>query len=101
MKTRGSHNYYVYILTNKAKTVLYTVVTNNLSERLHFHKNPLPFSKTFTARYKCFYLVYHEHFFDIDDAIKREKQIKGKSRAKKEVLIESFNPSWTFLNDSI
>jgi len=96
MKTKGTHNYYVYMLTNKSKTVLYTGVTNNLSERLYFHKNPLPFSKAFTAKYKCFYLVYYEHFLEIDDAIKREKQIKGKSRAKKEALIKSFNPSWMF-----
>ncbi|MBQ0787224.1 MAG: GIY-YIG nuclease family protein [Oceanihabitans sp.] len=101
MKTKGSHNYYVYILTNKSKTVLYTGVTNNLAERLYFHNNPLPFSKAFTAKYKCSYLIYHEHFFEIEDAIKREKQIKGKSRAKKDLLINSFNPDWTFLNASI
>jgi putative endonuclease len=65
------------------KTVLYTGVTNNLKERLYHHKNPLPFSKAFTAKYKCFYLIYHEHFFEIEDAIKREKQIKGLSRIKK------------------
>lgn len=101
MKTKGTHNYYVYILTNKAKTVLYTGVTNNLKDRLYFHNNPLPFSKTFTAKYKCFYLIYYEHFFDIEDAIKREKQIKGKSRTKKEKIISDFNPEWTFLNDTI
>ncbi|WP_422107105.1 GIY-YIG nuclease family protein [Winogradskyella sp.] len=101
MKTKGSHNYYVYILTNRTKSVLYTGVTNNLIERLHFHSNPLPFSKSFTAKYKCFYLIYYEHFFEIDDAIKREKQIKGKSRVKKESIINEFNPGWTFLNDTI
>ena len=101
MKTKGSHNYYIYILTNKNKTVLYTGVTNNLKERLYFHKNPLPFSKTFTAKYKCFYLVYYEHFFQIEDAITREKQIKGKSRAKKDALISGLNPSWSFLNDNV
>lgn len=57
MKTIGTHNYYIYILTNKIKTVLYTGVTNNLKGRLYFHKNPLPFSKAFTTRYKCYYLV--------------------------------------------
>ena len=83
MKTLGSHNYYVYILTNKNKTVLYTGVTNNLKERLHYHKNPLPFSKAFTSRYKCFYLIYYEHYFESTLAIEREKQIKGMSRLKK------------------
>lgn len=101
MKTLGSHNYYVYILTNKNKTVLYTGVTNNLKDRLYFHKHPLPFSKAFTAKYKCYFLVYYEHFIEIEDAIKREKQIKGMSRKKKEVLITEFNPNWTFLNDNI
>ncbi|MFD2542772.1 GIY-YIG nuclease family protein [Lacinutrix gracilariae] len=101
MKTKGTHNYYVYILTNKSKTVLYTGVTNNLSERLYFHNNPLPSSKAFTAKYRCFYLIYYEHFFEIEDAIRREKQIKGKSRSKKELLINTFNPDWNFLNDNI
>ena len=101
MKTIGTHNYYVYILTNKIKTVLYTGVTNNLKDRLAFHSNPLSFSKAFTAKYKCFYLIYYEHFFEIKDAIKREKQIKGWSRAKKEALITSFNPNWRFLNRDI
>ena len=82
MKTLESHNYYIYILTNKSKTVLYTGVTNNLKERINYHRNPTPFSKAFTARYKCFFILYYEHFLEIEDAIKREKQIKGWSRAK-------------------
>jgi len=101
MKTKGSHNYYVYILTNKNKTVLYTGVTNNLKNRLYYHKNTLPFSKAFTAKYKCFYLLYYEIFQDIEAAINREKQIKGYRREKKEKLISEFNPSWSFLNDSV
>ena len=84
MKTKGNHNYYVYILTNKNKTVLYTGVTNNLIERLYFHNNPLPFSKAFTVKYKCFFLIYYEHFTEIESAINREKQIKGMNRKKKE-----------------
>ena len=101
MKTLGTHNYYVYILTNKRKTVLYTGVTNNLKERLYFHSNPDPFSKAFTTKYKCFYLLYYEHFSDINVAISREKQIKGWSRAKKDALILSFNPNKNFLNNEI
>ncbi|MDX1272151.1 GIY-YIG nuclease family protein [Bizionia paragorgiae] len=101
MKTIGDHNYYVYILTNKSKTVLYTGVTNNLIGRLNFHNNTLPFSKAFSAKYRCFYLVYYEHFFDIDVAIKREKQIKGWKRVNKKELISGFNPSWRFLNSVI
>ncbi|WP_303316328.1 GIY-YIG nuclease family protein [Flavivirga abyssicola] len=101
MKTKGTHNYYIYILTNRIKTVLYTGVTNNLKERLYFHKNPETFSKAFTSKYKCFHLIYYEHFFEIEDAIKREKQIKGWSREKKNNLISSINPKWSFLDDTI
>ena len=101
MKTKGTHNYYVYILTNKSKTVLYTGITNNLKERLYFHQNPEPFSKAFTAKYKCFFLIYYEHFQDVNDAIKREKQIKGLSRKKKENIISEFNENWFFLNERI
>ena len=101
MKPIGTHNYYVYILTNKNKTVLYTGVTNNLKQRLEFHKNPLPFSKAFTKKYNCFFLIFFEHFFSIDDAIAREKQIKGFGRTKKENLISNFNPNWDFLNENV
>ena len=68
---------------------------------MSYHKNPLPFYNAFTAKYKCFYLIYYEHFFEIEDAIKREKQIKGWSRVKKEALITNFNSSWKFLNEEI
>ena len=101
MRTIGTHNYYVYILTNKSKTVLYTGMTNNLKDRLYFHNNPEPFSKAFTAKYKCFFLIYHEHFFGVENAIKREKEIKGWSRNKKEDLIKLFNPQWNFLNNEV
>lgn len=100
-KIFGTHNYYVYILTNKNKSVLYTGVTNGLKERLYFHQNPEPFSKAFTAKYKCFFLIYYEHFQDVEIAIDREKQIKGWTRDKKEKLIDKFNPNWDFLNNTI
>jgi|SRR5690554_2071951 len=102
MKTLGTHNYYVYILTNKNKTVLYTGITNDLKQRLHWHRHPQTLKVShFTFKYKCFYLIYYEHYFDVDTAIAREKQIKGYSRAKKENLINSFNPEWKFLNEKI
>lgn len=101
MKTLGTHNYYVYILTNKAKTVLYTGITNNLRERLYWHQNPEAIDKNFTSKYKCYYLIYFENFQDVETAIKREKQIKGWIRKKKEDLISSINPEWRFLNDEI
>ena len=76
MKPLGTHNYYVYILTNKIKTVLYTGVTNNLQNRLYWHQNPEAISKNFTTKYKCFYLIYFEQYSDIETAIKREKTNK-------------------------
>lgn len=54
MKTLGSHNYYIYTLTNKIKIVLYTGVANNLKDRLYFLNNPEPYSKAFTTKYNCF-----------------------------------------------
>lgn len=98
MKTFGTHNYYVYILTNKGKKVLYTGVTNDLKIRIHQHQHSV---NSFTAKYKCFYLLFYERFQEIEDAIKREKQIKGWSRNKKNILITTFNESWTFLNETI
>lgn len=102
MKTFGTHNYYVYILTNKNKIVLYTGVTNDLKARIYWHKNPqLSIKQHFAYKYKCFYLIYYENFFNVDQAITREKQIKGYSRMKKENLISSFNANWDFLNEKI
>ena len=102
MKTRGSHNYYVYILTNRNKTVLYIGVTSNLKIRIAQHEeNAIVNSKAFTSKYKCFYLIFYEHFNNIDQAITREKQIKGWKRIKKVNLINDFNPNWNFLNEMI
>lgn len=100
-KTLGTHNYYVYILTNKNKKVLYIGVTNDLKQRLYSHAHPESYSKAFTKKYNCIYLVYYEQFADVELAIKREKQIKGWKRIKKEKLILDFNPNWRFLNEDI
>ena len=100
-KTLGTHNYYVYILTNKIRTVLYVGFTNNIIERLHYHQNPEANSKAFTAKYKCYYLVYLEHYNDAETAIDREKEIKAWRREKKDKLISQVNPDWNFLNDEI
>jgi putative endonuclease len=100
-KTLGTHNYYVYILTNKAKTVLYIGFTNDITERLYYHQNPEANSKAFTAKYNCHYLIYYENYNDADTAIERETQLKKWSRSKKEKLINDFNPTWKFLNDEV
>ena len=85
--------YYIYILTNDLNTVLYTGVTNDLFRRISEHKNKLNPS-SFTAKYNLNKLVYFESFFNINDAITREKQIKAGSRKKKILLVESLNPDW-------
>ncbi len=96
------HNYFVYILTNKLKTVLYTGVTNNLERRLNEHERDAMINgKSFSGKYKCIYLIYFEYYDHIDHAIEREKRIKGWNRRKKELLINDFNPEWKFLNDTI
>ncbi len=83
--------YYVYIMTNRSRT-LYTGVTNNLERRVYEHKQKL--IPGFTKKYNITRLVYYEVSDDIREAIKREKQIKGWLRIKKVALIESVNPHW-------
>lgn len=89
-------NYYVYILSNKSKTI-YTGVTNNLSRRLYEHKNKL--IDGFKKKYNLNKLVYYEEFNSINDAIKREKQLKNWHRQLKINLIESENVNWTDLSE--
>ena len=84
-------DYYVYILTNKSKT-LYIGVTNNLERRVFEHKHKL--KDGFTKKYNLTKLVYFERFNDINDAIKREKQLKNWHRQWKINLIESKNKEW-------
>ncbi|MBQ8428650.1 MAG: GIY-YIG nuclease family protein [Clostridia bacterium] len=89
--------YYVYILTNKTNTVLYTGVTNNLEKRVYQHKNKM--IDGFTKRYNVNKLVYYEITQDINSAIAREKTIKNLLRRKKEDLINGFNPEWKDLGE--
>ncbi|MEA2106536.1 MAG: GIY-YIG nuclease family protein [Bacteroidota bacterium] len=91
---------YVYILTNKNNTVLYTGVTNDLKRRLEEHTQKI-IPNSFTSRYHLYKLVYYESFFMIGDAIAREKQIKAGSRKKKEALIHSMNPEWNDLSNEL
>ena len=90
--------FYIYILTNKSKT-LYTGVTNDLRRRVYEHKHKL--MPGFTSNYKIDQLIYFEAFEDINTAIAREKQIKGWLRSKKLALIETSNPDWCDLSDTL
>ena len=92
--------YYVYILSNANKSVIYTGVTNNLIRRVYEHKQH--FDKgSFTARYNIENLVYYETSIDIESAIQREKQIKGWNRKRKNKLVESKNPGWEDLYEAL
>jgi putative endonuclease len=81
--------YFVYILASK-RLVLYIGVTNDLRRRIYEHKNGI--FEGFTKQYNVDRLLYVEPFDDITQAIAREKQLKGWSRAKKLVLIQRVNP---------
>lgn len=87
--------YYIYIMTNKNNTVIYTGVTNNLKRRVYEHKEKL--ASGFTEKYNINKLVYYEIFNNVNNAIAREKQIKGGSRQKKINLINEMNPEWNDL----
>ena len=91
---------FVYILTNKNNSVLYTGVTSNLKDRIKQHKDK-KHPDSFSAKYSLFKLVYFEQLDTIGDAINREKQIKGGSRKKKVDLVNSMNPDWGDLSEFV
>jgi putative endonuclease len=91
--------YYVYIMTNRYNTVLYTGVTNNVRRRAWEHRNGQ--GGAFTSKYNLKKLVFFEATNDIQAAIAREKQIKAGSRKKKIDLIEAMNPEWKDLYDEL
>jgi putative endonuclease len=92
-------NYYVYILTNKLNSVLYTGVTNDLKKRVYEHKKKMV--DGFSKKYNVSKLVYYEVLNDPENAIIREKQIKAGSRQKKINLIDEMNQEWVDLYEKI
>ncbi len=92
-------SYYVYILANQRNGTLYIGVTRNLVKRVYQHKHEL--IKGFTKRYGVHTLVYYEIFNSPVEAIRREKQLKHWNRLWKLKLIESKNPNWNDLYESI
>jgi len=89
------NEYFVYIMTNKYNTVLYTGMTNNFMRRVWEHKEGS--GSIFTSRYSVTKLVYYESYENINLAIAKEKQIKGGSRQKKIDLINILNSKWNDL----
>ena len=86
-------------MSNKDDNVLYIGVTNDLIRRVYEHKNKL--IAGFTKKYNVTKLVYFEEFSEVEDAINREKQLKGGSRQKKIELIESVNNKWRDLYNNL
>ena len=90
---------FVYILFNKKKGTLYTGVTSDLIKRVSEHKHKLV--DGFTSRHGIDKLGYYEESNSIRSAIEREKQIKSGTRKRKLDLIESMNPEWIDLYDTL
>jgi putative endonuclease len=90
----------VYILTNHHHTVFYVGVTSEIIYRYIEHRDKL-YPKSFTAKYNLCKLVYYENLASIEEAIEREKYIKGKGRKFKVQLIESMNPEWKDLGEEV
>ena len=93
------NQYYVYILFSKRNGTLYVGVTSDLAKRVWEHKNHIV--QGFTDKYNVDKLGYYEVCNDINEAIKREKQIKSKKRSYKIDLIEINNPEWVDLYNEI
>jgi len=87
----------VYFMSNKNNTVLYIGVTANLIKRVYQHKTRA--YKGFTEKYNCDKLVYFEVFSDINEAIKREKQLKKGNRKRKDKLVDNENAEWKDLSE--
>ena len=92
--------YYVYMMTNAHKSVLYTGITNDLVRRVYEHKHHMD-KGSYTDKYNAEYLVFYESTSDVTAAIEREKQIKGWNRKRKDKLVASKNPGWVDLYETI
>ena len=97
-----NRNYYVYILTNINRQVLYIGVTNDIARRLFEHEEDAKGKKkSFAGKYNCIYLLYYERYRYVNYAIAREKELKGWTREKKDTLIRKMNPELKSLNDEV
>lgn len=90
---------FIYIIASKKNGTLYVGITSNLVKRIYEHKHKLV--DGFTKKYNIHRLVYYEVFTDINNAIKREKQLKEWKRKWKLELIEDKNSNWRDLYGEI
>ena len=88
--------YYTYIVASRSHN-FYVGVTSGIEVRVLQHKNG--HFDGYSKKYNCNRLVWFERHPSILDAISREKQLKGWSRAKKITLIERDNPAWVDLSE--
>ena len=93
------HQYWVYIMSNKTRSVLYIGMTNDLYRRYTEHKNGT--INGFTQKYKCHYLLFYEEYGHVEDAITREKELKAWRREKKDELIAKTNPQKNDLAEAL
>ena len=89
----------VYIMANRKDGTLYVGVTSDLARRAFEHRTGV--HEGFSRRYGCRLLVWYERYERMDEAIAREKQIKGGSREKKLALVEAMNPDWADLYETL
>jgi putative endonuclease len=89
---KANKTYYTYMLANHDNTMLYVGITNNIARRVQEHKIKL--NAGYASKLNIDKLVYFECYQWVEDAIKREKQIKSYRREKKNNLINAKNPSW-------
>jgi putative endonuclease len=97
MKQMGG---WVYMMCSTNPSTLYVGVTSNIASRVYEHKHKI-YPTSFSAKYNCVKLVYYRRFELIIEAIAEEKRIKGGSRKKKEMLINSMNPGWNDLYEQV
>jgi putative endonuclease len=90
------HRYWVYILVSRSLSVMYIGVTNDLGRRVEEHR--LGKGSEFVKKYKVTKLVYAEEYEQVEEAIAREKQLKGWKRIRKNELVRAANPKWEELS---
>jgi putative endonuclease len=95
----GDTRYAVYIMASRRNGTIYVGVTNNIARRAYEHRNRI--GAAFTRKYGVTQLVWYEFYDDVNEAIAREKQLKKWERRWKLELIESFNPTWTDLYETL
>ena len=90
---------YIYIMSNKNRTVLYIGVTSNLFNRANEHKDGI--GSIFTSKYNCVDLIYFKFYETIEEAIQREKKMKKWNRSWKDKLLKEFNPNLVDLTQTV